>query len=370
MTFWNEMIQSIKGFMYSERIWNIGCALIILIFALLLQRIFAKFILALIKKVTNKTKNDIDNNLVEVLEKPAGFIFIILGIYLAGQVTDFSPNAELFIGRIVRSLILFTLFWAAYRASALFAAMFKKHTVRPEYKFDHMLGSFLSNGFKVIIIILGSLTIAQIWFSELGAVITGLGLGGLAFALAAQDSAKNLIGSVTIMIDRPFTIGDWIQTPHVEGIVEEMGFRSTRVRTFAQAVVTIPNSTMSNDAITNWSRMGKRRANYRLGLTYRTTSDQMKECIERLREMLRDHPDVHQDTINVYFERFGDSALNIFLEFFTNTTNGQKYLEIQENINFKIMDILKELGLEVAFPSRSIYLEEIKEEKDKIKDTK
>ncbi|MGI6226826.1 MAG: mechanosensitive ion channel family protein, partial [Peptococcales bacterium] len=149
--------------------------------------------------------------------------------------------------------------------------------------------------------------------------------------------------------------------PQVEGTVEEMGFRSTKVRTFAQALVTVPNSVISKNPITNWSKMGKRRINYRLGLTYNTTSDQLRECVKRLREMLKSHPEVHPETIFVYFERFGDNSLEIFLYFFTKTTNWQKFLEAQEDINLQIMDILKELDLSVALPTRSIHIENNKE---------
>jgi len=357
MKFWEDIISLMEEFVFSESMWRMAGAIGIIILALLLRQVFVKFIVSLFKKFTRKTKSDIDDQLLEILEKPARFAFIILGIYLAGQVIEFSTNVQLFIGRITRSLILFTLFWAAYRTATTFSILFKKFTEKTETKFDDMLASFLTNGLKAMIIIIGSITVTQVWFDEIAGILTGLGLGGLAFALAAKDTAANLFGSITIMIDRPFAIGDWIQTPHVEGTVEEMGFRSTRVRTFAQSLVTIPNSVMSNDPITNWSQMGKRRISYRLGVTYSTTSEQMRECVNRLREMLEGHPEVHKQTIFVYFEKFGDNSLDIFLYFFTNTTNWQKFLEVQEDINLKIMDILKELGLSVAFPSRSIYIE-------------
>ncbi|MGI6450988.1 MAG: mechanosensitive ion channel family protein [Desulfitobacteriia bacterium] len=342
---------------FSVGVWRIIAPILIILLALLLKKVFARVILNVLRKLTHKTKSKLDDKLVEVLEKPAEFAFIILGIYLAGQVVEFSPGVALTLGRIIRSLILFTLFWTAYRGAYALAELFQKYTERTENKFDDMLVSFVSNGLKVVIIILGSITIAQVWFSEVAGILTGLGLGGLAFALAAQDTAKNLFGSITIMLDRPFSIGDWIQTPSVEGTVEEMGFRSTRVRTFAQAVVTIPNSVMSNEPITNWTRMGKRRISYRLKLTYNTTAEQMKTCLASLRQLLENHPEVHPETIMVYFEKFGESALEIFLYFFTRTTNWQKFLEVQEDINLQIMDILKEQGLSIALPSRNIYLE-------------
>jgi MscS family membrane protein len=356
MGFWVNLRSLLSEFIFSESMWRIAGAIGIIILALLFRKIFVKFIISLFKKLTLKTKTNLDDCVLEVVEKPARFAFIIIGIYLAGKTLVFSPEVDLFVDRIIRSLILFTLFWASYRGAGTIAKLFKSYTEKTETKFDDMLVSFLSNSLKVLIITLGGITIAQVWFNEIAGILTGLGLGGLAFALAAQETAANLFGSITIMVDRPYAIGDWIQTPNVEGTVEEMGFRSTKIRTFAQAVVTVPNSTMSKDPVTNWSRMGKRRITFKLGITYSTTTEQMKECLKSVREMLEGHPEVHPETIFVYFEKFGENSLDILLYFFTRTTNWQKFLEVQEDINLRIMDILKELELSVALPSRSVYI--------------
>lgn len=357
MGFWEDIMELLEQIVFGENLWRIAGAIGIIFLSLLFKQLFARFVMGMVRKLTSKTKTDIDDQLVDVFEAPARFAFIVLGIYLAGQTIDFSMDIQIFIGRITRSLILFTLFWTAYRAVNAFTALFQKIFEKTETKFDNMLLSFLNNGMKVTIIILGSITIAQVWFTEIAGILTGLGLGGLAFALAAQDTAANLFGSITIMVDRPFAIGDWIYTPHVEGFVEEMGFRSTRVRTFAQALVTIPNSVMSKDPITNWSRMGMRRIYYNLKVTYSTTPEKMRECLDRLREMLRNHPGVHSDSVYVYFENFGENSLEILMYFFTITTEWEKHLQVKEDTNLKIMEILRELGVKVALPSRAIYME-------------
>lgn len=362
-----DLIDYIRSFYYQYEIFvRIGAALAIILLAILLRRIFVNVIVRLLKKATKKTRTDFDDQLLAVIEKPARFIFLIIGIYLAMKVLPLSLKVDLFIDRVAKSFIMFSLFWAGYRASDVLASFIKHIVEKTGSKIDNMLSTFISNGLKAVVLAIGSITVLQIWVKDIAGILTGLGLGGLAFALAAKDTAANLFGSITIMIDKPFGIGDWIKTPHVEGTVEEIGFRSTRVRTFAQALVTIPNSTMSNDPITNWSRMGKRRITFRLGVTYDTTNDQMRECVRRIREMLENHPEVHPETIFVYFERFGESSLDIFLYLFTKTTVWQKYLEVQEDINLKIMDILDELGISVAFPSRSIYIENDKREEGKI----
>ncbi|MCP4726556.1 MAG: mechanosensitive ion channel family protein, partial [bacterium] len=180
---------------------------------------------------------------------------------------------------------------------------------------------------------------------------------GLAFALAAKDTVANLFGSVTILLDRPFVVGDWIETPSIEGTVEDIRLRSTQIRTFANAQVTVPNSTLANSAITNWSRMKKRRIKYKLGVTYSSNSGQIEECVKKIKGMLETHPDVHQEVIFVYFTDFGGSALELFLYFFTMTTVWKEYLEVRQDINLKIMKIVEELGMSIAFPSQSVYIE-------------
>lgn len=160
-----------------------------------------------------------------------------------------------------------------------------------------------------------------------------------------------------IILDKPFSIGDRIGTSSVEGTVEEITYRSTKVRTFAQALVTVPNSTMANEAITNWSKMGRRRITFNLGVTYTTPRFRLETCIARIEKMLREHPQIHQETIFVNFDRFNESSLDIFLYFFTVTTNWGEYLKVREDVNLKIMAILEEEKVSIAFPSRSVYFE-------------
>lgn len=342
---------------FDVSILRITFAIIVILLSLVLRQFFVKFIIKFLKKLTGRSNNKLDDELVCAFEKPSCFLFLILGIWLASIILKLPDGARNFIDAAVRSMIIFSIFWTAYRASNTLSSFLQIVVQKTETRLDDIMLPFIRSGLKVIIVVLAVITILQEWRFDVGGILAGLGLGGLAFALAAKDTASNLFGSITIMLDKPFAIGDWIKTPHVEGTVEALGFRSTRIRTFAQALVTIPNSVMSNDPITNWSRRGKRRISFRLGITYKTSTAKMKECVNRIREMLENHPEVHPQTTFVYFEKFGDSALEIFLYFFTNTTNWQQFLEVQQDVNLKIMNILEEVGVSVAFPSRSIYIE-------------
>jgi hypothetical protein len=167
-------------------------------------------------------------------------------------------------------------------------------------------------------------TVANEWGYDVNGFIAGLGLGGLALALAAQNALANLFGGLIIILEKPFSIGDWIATPSVEGTVETITFRSTLIRGFDQAVITVPNATLANEPITNHTRMGKRRIFYYLGLSYATTGQEMETCVKRIRQMLNDHPDIHKETIMVNFESFGhDSHCEDYGDFYL-TINGYR----------------------------------------------
>jgi MscS family membrane protein len=356
-----EILGGVKEFfrytVFDVSLLRVASAVVIVLIFIGFKRFFTKVILKLLYKLTKKSKTTIDDQLVSAVEKPLCFFIIVAGIWLGMAVLKLPQSARDFADVVMRSLFLFAIFWMLFRATEALANFFQFAARKTETRLDDALVPIVKSGLKVLVVVIGVVTILQEWEFDVAGLLAGLGLGGLAFALAAKDTAANLFGSITIMIDRPFAIGDWIKTPHVEGTVEDLGFRSTRVRTFAQALVTIPNSIMSNDPITNWSRMGKRRISFRLGVTYSTSDTKMRECIERMRLMLAEHPEVHPDMVFVYFERFGDSALEIFLYFFTKTTVWHKFLEVQEDINLKIMEILKEMDISVAFPSTSVYIE-------------
>ena len=177
------------------------------------------------------------NKLFMVLDKPLELAFVTFAFYIALKLISFPVNIGLVINNIAKTIVLFTIFWAAYRIANVFDSLYEVITEKTDKKLDGMVLSFLKNGIKIVIVIIGSITILQVWFKELGGLLAGLGLGGLAFALAAQETAANLFGGIAIMSDRPFEIGDWIQTPSVEGTVEEIGFRSTRIRTVQQTLL-------------------------------------------------------------------------------------------------------------------------------------
>ncbi len=317
---------------------------------------FSKIILKNLQLLTSKTKTNLDDKLLGIIEPPLKFSVLILGFYLAEQWINIE-GFQVIATSILKTLIVFTIFWTLYRAINEFSYIFTTFSSKFGKSLSEDISNFIIKFLKVIILIIGSMTILEGWGINVGAFVASLGLIGMAFALAAKDTAANLFGSLVIFSDKPFKKGDWILTPDVEGTIERIGIRSTRVRTFAQALVSVPNAVIANSAITNWSLMGKRRIKMRLGLTYSTNATQMENILDDLRQMLKKHPDVHQDTIMIYFDKFENSSLSLFCYFFSTTTVWAEYLQVRENINLKMMKIIENNGASFAFPSQSVYVE-------------
>ncbi len=330
--------------------------LIFLLF-ILLRNFFVKYVFGIVLKFTEKTTTDLDEKLLLAFQRPLRLFFIILGIYFSLNYLSLSVEANILIASFFRSSIVILLAWGFYSLTTMYTVLFEEIKTRFNIKIDQILFPFFSKIIRFVIIGLTVSIVAQEWGYNIEGFIAGLGLGGLAFALAAKDTIANIFAGIVIITDKPFSIGDWIYTPSVEGTVEDINFRSTKIRTFAQAIVTVPNSTLANEPITNWTRMGKRRITFHLGVTYTTSRDKLDSVVRNLKNMLESHPEVCKELIMVRFDKFNDSSLDIFLYFFTKTTQWQEYLRVKENINFRIMEILEQEGVSVAFPSRSIYFE-------------
>ena len=188
--------------------------------------------------------------------------------------------------------------------------------------------------------------------------VAGLGLGGVAIAFAAKDALSHLLGGFVIITEKPFKIGDWILTPDVEGTVEDISFRSTKIRTFAQAVVTMPNATLANSPITNWSQMGKRQISYNFTVSPDTSKDKLQRIVSEIEMYLKNNGEVHPETILVKFDHFNEMGYSIMVYLFTKTTVWADYLQVKEELNLKIVELLEEEGVMIALPSRRVYVDQ------------
>jgi len=359
-----EIWEQLKGFFQYQtlnvELWRIALALAIILFALAAKKLLINAMAKSLLHLAKKTKTELDEMLVEAIRPPLGGLTLLAGFFFASVIIRFPTepvNVSKLVNGLLRTFAIVIVSWALYRSIQVVVRMLDNITSKTESELDDQLVPFVEKFLKVVVIVLGFVLVVREWGYDINGLLAGLGLGGLAFALAAKDTLANLFGSIMIITDRPFVLGDWIKTPNTEGTVEEIGFRSTKVRTFANSLVSVPNSIIANSTIENWSRMFKRRIYFKLGVTYSSSVAQVQETVERIKEILRKHDGIRQDFWLVNFSDFNDSSLDIMVYCFTKTTAWAEFLEVQEDVKLKIMAKIKEIGVGVAFPTRSVYME-------------
>lgn len=342
---------------------NLLAALLVLVFFLLLRRFFTFIIMGSLQKLAQKTDTFYDDKIISALKAPVSFAFIIIGLHLFFLLIFFETPT---IKNILNTLIVFDIFWAIIAIADALRGLVHATTAKFHSDLSREMGDFILKIVKILIGGVGLGAMLQVWGINVTALIASLGLGGLAFALAAKDTASNLFGSFALLADKSIRIGEWIKVGSVEGVVEEIGMRTTKIRSFQKSLITVPNQIIANTPIENFSRRGVRRIKMRIGLTYSTDSTQMHHILEEIKYMLHAHEYItKKETLLVNFESFGDSALTIFIYTFTSTANWAKYLDIREDVHFKIMRIVEDNNASFAFPSQSIYIEETEQTQKK-----
>lgn len=243
----------------------------------------------------------------------------------------------------------------SYLAVDALGNLLEDFTKKTENTLDDQLAPFVTKSLKVLVVVIGILIILQNFGFNVISLLAGLSLGGLALALAAQETAANVFGSITLILDRPFQVGDWVKIGDTEGTIEEIGFRSTRIRTFYQSLVTIPNSVTAKEKIDNMGVRPRRRVRHTMGFTYDSSEEQLKSFMDKMRYLLLQHPLVFKDDITLRFNAMGDFSLQVLMNFFVNAADTNQELEIQQEILFEAMRTAKELRLEFAFPTSTVH---------------
>ena len=349
--------------------WQLVAAFLVILAGLIIKRIALKFLQTRIEKFVQQTEAEWDDQLFEAIIKPINTFVMIGAVHLAAFLLIF--NLERFptelIGKSYTIFLGFTIIWLIYRLVDVAAHYLDELMAKADEGLRGQFTPLIRRALRIVVVIIGTLTV----LATIGVNITGLvalgGVLGLAFSMGSQDSVANLVGTINILTDRPYKVGDWITVGgSIDGDVEEIGFRSTKIRMFDKTLMTVPNGKLASETIKNWSRMPKRRIKMTLGLTYDTTPDQMREALKAIETILGEDEGVDQDYKLVQFTDFGPSSLDVFLYYFSTSTVWKEYLETRERVNFKIMDKLTEMGLEFAFPTQTLHLkgDELKTLKD------
>jgi len=366
--FVKNKIQYVFTDIQSYKLKYVGIAIAVFALFVLLKNIFAKYVFKIILRLVNKTKFNADTKIVAAFQKPVTNFFEVLGFYFASKILIMAgvPITVLFIEKVFSTAIIILITWGINNLTGESSVLFERMHKAYDIKVDKVLFPFLSKTLRLIVLALAITIIAEKWGYNIQGFVTGLGLGGLAFALAAKDAAANIIAGIFIILDKPFTIGDWVSSNMLEGSIEEISFRTTKIRAIDQSLIIVPNSKLTDEAVINFSRRGKRRVNMTLELTYRTSKGKLELCLGSIRHMLENHPQVSKDGILVRFDKFNGVSLDVLICYFTDTADFNEYFKIKENVNFTLVEILQKQGISIAFPNTSVYVEkppnEIEEE--------
>jgi MscS family membrane protein len=334
-------------------------ALAILIFVgVLAERVLTFFLQRIVARQLSRqlAGRTVEDSLVTASMRPLGLVAMAVVWWLGLLALGLPPQALAILLVAVKFFAIASVVWAAYRAVDVGAAVLESYAAGTDTKYDDLLIPLLRSSAKIFIAAFGTVFLADNLNINITGLLAGLGIGGIAFALAAQDTVKNFFGSVTVLLDRPFQVGDWVVIGKIEGTVETVGFRSTRIRTFYNSLVTLPNSNLISAEVDNYGARRYRRWKTHLGVAYDTPPEKVDVLCEGIRELVRRHPYTRKDYFHVYLNQYGPSSLDILLYIFWETPDWATELRERHRFAVDILRLTRHLGVEIAFPTQTLYL--------------
>ena len=357
--FWLLVIEVWREGFAGVDVGRLLTALGILLVFMMVRGVFSRYVMGRVVSIAHRTANRLDDKMAEALGPPLRMVPLVLGIFFATQHLQLPGIYAEIAENVIRSLIVANVFWAVHRIIGPWSFLLDQL----ERVFTHELVDWMVKAIRVAILLVGAATILQIWGIQVGPIIAGAGLFGVAVALGAQDLFKNLIAGILILGEKRFRRGDWILVEGtVEGTVENIGFRSTMIRRFDKAPVMVPNAKLSDTAVVNFSSMSHRRIFWRIGVEYRTSIAQLRQIRDGIETYIlnsEDFADPPEVPTFVRIDRFNDSSIDMLIYCFTRTTEWGRWLEIKERLACAIMEIVESSGSAFAFPSQSIYVENL-----------
>ena len=349
-----EVVNSIMNYfknITTEQILTMVIALAIIILFCLLSSLIAYGIIKIFKW-KSKGKEIKKNSLY----KPLKTVVIWVGLHIAILTLGLPSNVNAICNKIFRIGAIIIIAVGIANMFSPDSKIFKKIANHKRIKGNQTLINFISKVTKGIIYVIAIfLVMAELNFN-LSGLIAGLGLGGVIVALAAQDIAKNLFGGMAIIVDKPFSVGDWIQTTNYSGTVEDISFRSTRLRMTDNTVVTIQNSTLSNEPVINYAKLPMRRFSTTLNLALETNSNVVENIIGKVKFALSNTDGVLPNDLNVYLQKIADDGIEIGIFFNTNIVSYYDYLSFCEQVNLLLLKVLESENVKLAYPTQKVYV--------------
>ena len=365
-------MEKIKFFLQNEYLENSGTSYLVFISAIILGLIFkgliSKHLSRLLYRVIGRREKRVgQQKFDELLTKPISMFIMLSFVFFGANKLSF-PNTwnlanveelgtRMFLSKGFALIYIYSIFVIIKRLISFFGILLQKRAEESESKMDDQLVPFaieIIRFFSYILFIF--VILSEVFNVNATGLITGLGIGGIALAMASKESLENLLGSFTIFLDKPFTVGDIVTVGTVTGTIEKVGFRSTRIKTFDRSIVTLPNKKMIDAELDNLGLRSVRRVKFYIGLTYDTSSEKIKNIISEIQKIIDEHPKTNQEGV-VKFQEFGSSSLDILILYYVDSPLWEDQLEVKEDINFKIMDVVKKNKSDFAFPSTTVYLQ-------------
>ncbi|MBO4816650.1 MAG: mechanosensitive ion channel family protein [Clostridia bacterium] len=351
-----EHINQIISFFQNLTLKNIIDLGIFLGIVLVFQILSSSLAYIVIKMFKFKIK---DKNIIKKygFYKPLKWFFVILGIYIGLTIFDLPEHVFRIITKIFKICIILLVTKGLTNLCDPKSESFADLRKKINFNGNDTTINFFSKVLKALIYILSGFVLITELGYNLGGLATGLGISSVVIALAAQDVAKSFLAGLSIISDRPFEIGEYIKVGDFAGTVEDITFRTTRIRNVDNQIVVLPNSILTSENIINMSKMKKRRYNLLLTLELDTPIEKVRTFVENIREILKDNNDVENDTMKIFFNTISENGIDVSVDFYTYIINYIDYLKFKEDINYIILDLANKQDLKLAYPSQSIYIE-------------
>ncbi len=338
--------------------WQWIAIFVIVLAGIILDKLVSVFLGLIVKYWRTHFAKGSFRNISDSILRPFGLMAMAFAWWAGLNVLGLAANVLVILLVSVKFLAALSTVWGAYRLVDLLSAFLQDAAEKTISRLDDALVPMVTKTMKVFVTVMGAVFIADNLDIDVTSLLAGLGLGGLAFALAAKDVAGNLFGSVTVLLDQTFHVGDWVIIGDVEGSVEHIGFRSTRIRTFYNSQVSVPNSNLITANVDNMGKRSYRRLSCKMSLAYDTPPERIDAFCEGVRELVRQHPYTRKDYFHVYLNEFSASALEVLVYVFWQTPEWGTELRERHRFLIDCLRLAKRLGVEFAYPTQTLYMKQ------------
>jgi len=362
----DEVVQSLPAWMRARPLfgtawWQIFGAILALLLSILVRQLIGWSVSNYGTKLLERAGFTASAELIGKASLPIGTIAMAGVLWWSLRFLSFGAHTNQVAYAAIRVVAAVSVVIVLYRIVDVVADMFGRKAAATETKLDDQLVPLIRRSVKAIVVAIGIIFVLQNMDVDVTSLLAMGTVGTLAISFAAKDMIANLFGSVAVFTDRPFHVGDWVKIGDIEGVVEEVGMRSTRVRTFYNSLVTMPNSMITVTPIDNYGARQYRRCSITLSLTYDTTAEQMQAFCDGCRAILQANPAVRQDYYEVHFAAFGAASLDVMLYFFFEVESWTAELRERHNVYLEFLRLARELGVEYAFPTQTLHVDSVAE---------